>query len=177
MEGSRLRATTSARHHRPIKWAALPTTTLTYQGTNMTHRTKALCLDRNFISGLMDLGVTDPRPKAQQEIVPDGCYWHINVRSDVLDIMDSTSSALGPDEINQDAQAHLASRQREWDLETWQEFSIRHEQPASKVAPNNETEPSSKAQQDRVSANSKGTSGESYPEAPLQRTPRRLPLP
>ena len=63
----------------------------------MTHLTKARSLDRNFISRLMDLNVTDPRPKAQQEIVPDGCPWHINVRSDALDIMDSMSSALEPD--------------------------------------------------------------------------------
>ena len=61
---------------------------------------------------------------------------------------------------------HLVSRHGEWVLETWQEFSARHEQPdgpsvnalrdhgsgtrmsepTSKVAPKNETEPVSKAQ-------------------------------
>ena len=136
----------------------------------MTHRTKARCPDRNFISGLMDLNVTDPRPKAQHEIVPDSCSWHINIRSDVLDIMDSTSSALGRDEIDHKAQAHLVSTQGEWDIETWQEFSVRHEQPTSKVVPKGKTEPVSKREQHRVSAYSKGASGESYPEAPLQRT-------
>ena len=89
----------------------------------MTHRTKVRSPDRNFISQLMDLNVTVPRPKAKQEIVTDGCPRHIDVWSDALNIMDSTSSALGPDEINHDAQAHLVSRQGEWDLETCQDFS------------------------------------------------------
>ena len=50
----------------------------------MIHRTKAWSPDHNFIRRLMDLNVTDPRPKAQQEIVPDGRPRHINVRSDAL---------------------------------------------------------------------------------------------
>ena len=51
----------------------------------------------------MDLDVTDPRPKAQQEIGPDGHPWHIDVRYDALDFQDSMSSAFGPYEIDHDA--------------------------------------------------------------------------
>ena len=47
--------------------------------------------------------VTDPRPGAHQERGPEGCPWHIDVRSNTLNFQDSTSSAFGPDEFDPDA--------------------------------------------------------------------------
>ena len=69
----------------------------------MTHGTKARSPDLNLVSQLMDINVTNLKPKAQQEAGPDCCPRHIDVRSDDLDFQDFTSSAFGPEEVNHDA--------------------------------------------------------------------------
>ena len=127
-----------------------------------------------------DQGTVSRQQLHQQEIVPHGRPRHIDLRSNALDFMDSTSRDLGPDEIYYDA--HLVSRQGELDLETWQEFSVGHEQPTSKVAPKVETEPVSKAQQ---KPHLRGHPARNWSRnmhqlalAPLRaRVTRRLPLP
>ena len=101
MEGSRWRAPTSARHHRPIKRTGMSTTTYKDQETSTTHQTKAWYPDLSVI--MRPKNIYDSIPKAHQEGGPGGRPRHINVRSDTLNFKDSTSSAFGPDEFDPDA--------------------------------------------------------------------------